>query len=933
MLQHNRIAHIYNPANQSYEEILESFVIRKKEFRRILKEIQNVDFKSSAQHFLIEGQRGTGKTSLLLRTKYEIEENEEYSDLLAVQFAEEQYNIFDLCRLWESTAEKLEEIKGFESLSEKLEEISDNDDYINECFNTLESYLIKNKKRLVLLLDNFGDILDKLSDIEQKRLRDIFHTSNYIQLIATSSRALEHTYKHDKPFFEFFKIVKLDGLNKEDTILLLEQLALKTKKSIQSILEKDSRIEVIRRLTGGIPRTIVLLFEIFQDESANVFEDLEMILDRVTPLYKHRMDDLSTQQQAIMDTIALYWDGITASEIVTGLKNRGFDTKKVSTHLLNLEKNDLVLSRYINKTNKLYLVKERFFNIWYLMRYGRKKNKSQVLWLVKFLQEWCDKDELVSRAKCHIKCAKENRLNAKGGIYMAEALASVIPNMKIQHELLNETRNALKKYNPSIDKKLSKSDFDLLSEAMDSKLKNPMLKLKLLKKTQHKDAFVYMAMGSTYYELNDYENSIKYFLLAIEKNNNFTAAMVSLGLVYQVNLKNNKLAMYYYEKAVKLKDNEGMYYLAKLYKKLKEINLSIKYFKMAIENKHQNAILELAILYHFDLKDFDLAIKYYKIAIKENNTFAMRNLAFLYSNEFNDFDLTIKYYKMAIKENDTKAIFPLAIVYEDKNENLDLAIKYYKMAIKEGDSDAMNNLGGLYINKLKEKDLAIKYYLMAIEKNNSNAMNNLAVLYQDTLNDFTLAIKYYEMAIENNNDTAINNLANLYETHLNNIDLAIKYYKLSVNNKNSGAMNSLAWLYYTQLINKEESLKIIENSINLEKNNYNLHTFATILLWNDKYQESFDIIKELLTSSEYEDFIDDMIDYFILLLAKQQYNLTYKLFEDFDELKTKFKPIYFALMSLQKEKYPKEFLKMGEEIEETVKEILEKVKEKAEKYS
>ena len=76
-----------------------------------------------------------------------------------------------------------------------------------------------------------------------------------------------------------------------------------------------------------------------------------------------------------------------------------------------------------------------------------------------------------------------------------------------------------------------------------------------------------------------------------------------------------------------------------------------------------------------------------------------------------------------------------------------------------------------------------------------------------------------------------------------------------------------------------------------------------------------------------------MIDYFILLLAKKQYALTYNLFEEFSDLKIKFKPIYFALLKIKKEKYPKEYLKMGEELEETVIEILGKVEEKAKKYN
>ena len=62
----------------------------------------------------------------------------------------------------------------------------------------------------------------------------------------------------------------------------------------------------LRILTGGVIRTIVLLFEIFiDDENGNAISDLEKILDRVTPLYKHRMDDLQPLQREIAETLAL----------------------------------------------------------------------------------------------------------------------------------------------------------------------------------------------------------------------------------------------------------------------------------------------------------------------------------------------------------------------------------------------------------------------------------------------------------------------------------------------------------------------------------------------------------------------------------------------------------------------------------------------------
>ena len=70
-----------------------------------------------------------------------------------------------------------------------------------------------------------------------------------------------------------------------------------------------------------MPRTVALLFEIFiDDESGNSFKNLEMLLDRVTPLYKHRMDDLPTKQQEIVNIVALNWDAIGTKEIAEKIR-------------------------------------------------------------------------------------------------------------------------------------------------------------------------------------------------------------------------------------------------------------------------------------------------------------------------------------------------------------------------------------------------------------------------------------------------------------------------------------------------------------------------------------------------------------------------------------------------------------------------------------
>ena len=78
---------------------------------------------------------------------------------------------------------------------------------------------------------------------------------------------------------------------------------------------------------------------------------MKKTLDRVTPLYKHRLDNLSTQQQAIIDAIAQNWDAVSTKEIAARVR---MPSKAVSSQLNQLEKNQLVKKITTSTKNNLY---------------------------------------------------------------------------------------------------------------------------------------------------------------------------------------------------------------------------------------------------------------------------------------------------------------------------------------------------------------------------------------------------------------------------------------------------------------------------------------------------------------------------------------------------------------------------------------------------
>ncbi len=445
------LSYIYNPANLSANEIIESFVIRTKQFSDLLAEIKRDRMKHPPQHFIIQGQRGSGKTTLLLRLYYEIQRDDGLKEwMIPVIFSEEQYNVRTLFKLWEELAVHLEkESDQFAGLCGAMEQIEYKSDkqYEEDLYQLVSGQIKKSKKKVTLLVDNIGLLFVKFPKREQQKLREILITDNNIRIIGASASVLESINDYLEPFYEFFKVVELESLTCKESQALLLKLDRKYKKGdVKKIIENQpERIEAIRRISGGVPRTIILLFEIFSDEeSGNSIKDLEIVLDKVTPLYKHRMDDLSPQQQEIAHIIAVNWDAVSVAEIARKAK---MESKKVSSQLNLMVVNGLINKIPTNTKNNLYQIRERFFNIWYLMRLGSVNEREKVKWLVKFLEVWCSREQLTERAGKHIQRlgAQTCRMHEKYAFYFSEALAEAGLDTDMQHDLIGKTRGYLQK--------------------------------------------------------------------------------------------------------------------------------------------------------------------------------------------------------------------------------------------------------------------------------------------------------------------------------------------------------------------------------------------------------------------------------------------------------------------------------------------------------
>ncbi len=437
------IATIYNPHNQSKEALIAGFIARRQKFERLFRDIRDASMTKPEQHYLIQGVRGTGKTSFLLRIVYEIENTSELRErLIPVVFNEEEYGIGSLADIWERTAKYVEEADGaFAGLLDTITAQYGQPDYEQRALDTLIIALRQHNKKLLLLIDNIGDLLKKLDNQEEKRLREVLLTVPELRLVGATSVVIEQAHDYGKPFYEFFKVIHLEGLSREEsTDLFLKLGETYHADAIQQIIEQQpGRIEAIRRLTGGVIRTMVLLFEIMvENNSGSVFRDLNVLLDRVTPLYKHRMDDLPTQQQKIVAALASAWDAASAKELAQVVR---LESKVVSAQLKQLIDNSVVEKIETKTKNHLYRLKERFFNIWYLMRFGRKTDQ-RVLWLVRFFEEMFggNPEWMQERIDGHLQAMELGTLDPEAALFLTTAFAGVLKDEELEDLLKKRTR-------------------------------------------------------------------------------------------------------------------------------------------------------------------------------------------------------------------------------------------------------------------------------------------------------------------------------------------------------------------------------------------------------------------------------------------------------------------------------------------------------------
>lgn len=368
----------YNPAFLTEGELVESFVVRHDDLETILQVIRE-NTGAVNQHVLVIGPRGSGKTTLALRTVAEIRRSEALSTLwYPIVFGEESYQVTSPGEFWleaifhlahqtkDGRWEKTHEELRAEPVEERLRE---------RALGQLLDFADAHGKRLLLVVENFNMLLaDQFTDDDAWVLRHTLANESRIMILASAPARFDETENTGKAMFELFKQHVLHPLDTEECRAIWESV---------SGEEIDARrIRPIQILTGGNPRLLTIIAQFGARKSfQDLMADLLHLVDEHTEYFKSHLDSLPPVERKVYVALAEIWDPATARHVADEAR---LNVNKVSSLLRRLVDRGAVTASVLGGKRR-YEVAERLGCIYCLMR-RRGRDTPRIARLVQFLE-------------------------------------------------------------------------------------------------------------------------------------------------------------------------------------------------------------------------------------------------------------------------------------------------------------------------------------------------------------------------------------------------------------------------------------------------------------------------------------------------------------------------------------------------------------------
>ncbi|MDL2275397.1 tetratricopeptide repeat protein, partial [Desulfosarcina sp. OttesenSCG-928-G10] len=822
----------YNPHLWSEEELAAIFVVRFAELKELTHLVNQSSPESVPQHILITGQRGMGKTTLLRRLALEIKNTPDMAaKWFPLTFPEEQYTVSTLAELWrnvldafldQSETDQRENGSVLDRQQVQLEKAvaalgaMPPGQQEEEALRLIREVIHMRGQGLVLLVDSTDLLFSSLAAADPDddktasatvlwRLRQVLSHEPGIFWIGSSYLALESNNQYQGAFHDFFKLLELRPLTIEEMqkamLTLSESFGMgatlkgkKARKQMKAALKANpARLQALRILTGGNPRTTVMLYDLFASGgSTDIQADLNSLLDIMTPLYKSRMESLfSDQARKILAHLMEAWEPTSAKDLS---KAAGIVVTTISSQLSRLEAGGYIEKCSApGKRKKMYQVSERFFNIWYLMRLAPRRFRLRFLWLVGFMRIWFSEDELQELSRERITGLDSGKYRDVNALEYTRVLAQSLPAESAERAKLEmRVASVVHEIECQAHHKLNTIlfDFDSREDQFFTTLDDYWKRFAALDDKLAKCAHTNTETAQ------DWIQAVK------------GSFSLSLGEKERVAEAAATLSQGQYE--------ELMQVFAKEREKFVEL----------LGTQEAEALRHATLKGDFfpDCPDSQVAYKQVVANFLDQPTVFWAAL-FLWRTKHQDEWVDKAYQRLfELDQGIPKAWNDWGDLLQYRLNRYDDAEKAYRKAIELDQKDAYpwNGLGNLLQAHLNRYDDAEKAYRKAIELEQKDASpwNGLGNLLKDHLNQYDEGEKAYRKAIELDQKFAHpwNNLGNLLQYHLNRYDEAEKAYRkaIELDQKYASPWNGLGNLLKNNLNRYDEAEKAYRKAIELD---------------------------------------------------------------------------------------------------------------------
>jgi len=367
---------------------------------------------ASANHTLLVGPRGIGKTHLLtLLHHYTTGKlpsppggRTSPAGWQAVMFYEEEYaGQNTLANFLLALTQKLRIATPSEEAWQLPVGIADRPDReVCDCvMERIRAFQEKKHRRILVLVDNVQKILQQWPRHDHDVFRSFLSAQSFFLLIGSAPSVFKQIVSQREAFYQFFDVRLVGELSAEEVLELIGNWFREESRAPEFEERREElrrKIPAIRVLTGGNPRLILFLCQMATRATfLEIEHSLKTLMEELREYFVRRFDELPDQRRKVLDTLAEMPGPATPTEIAAAAR---LPVATVNSQLSRLKKDHYVSPVKLKPQRATrYDITERLFRLWRQTTTVAGHQRFRIL--ADFLQLYYTPEEIVALYRHH----------------------------------------------------------------------------------------------------------------------------------------------------------------------------------------------------------------------------------------------------------------------------------------------------------------------------------------------------------------------------------------------------------------------------------------------------------------------------------------------------------------------------------------------------